>query len=77
MTELAIIESEAISPDLVPLLEDLLERARAGEISSVAAAYVYRDGSIGKSWSTPPCFGTLLGAVSRLAHRMNLVKDEE
>ena len=74
---LAVIEPEGVSPDLVSTIEELLAKAKAGELSSVAIAYVYRDGTIGRGWSTPPCFGALLGAVNRLAHRMNVVKDEE
>lgn len=77
MAELHAIEPESVSPDLIMTIEELLEKARAGELSSVAVAYVYRDGTIGRGWSTPPCFGALLGAVSRLQHRMNVTKDEE
>lgn len=77
MPDLHVIEPEGVSPDLITTLESVLERAREGDLSSVAIAYVYRDGTIGRTWSTPPCFGALLGAVSRLAHRMNVTKDEE
>jgi hypothetical protein len=77
MPELAVIEPEGVSPDLIETIEQLLEKAKAGEISSVAVAFVYRDGTIGRDWSTPPSFAALLGAVTRLAHRMNIVKDEE
>ena len=77
MPDLRVIQPEGVSPDLVERIEEVLAKARAGELSSVALAYVYRDGAIGRSWSTPPCFGALLGAVTRLAHRMNIVKDQE
>ena len=76
MAELVAIEPEGVSPDLIETLEAVLEKARAGELSSVAVAYVYRDGTIGRGWSTPPCYGTLVGAVSGLQHRMNVTKDE-
>lgn len=77
MPDLRVIEAEGVSPDLIPTIQELLDKANAGEISSVAVAYVFRDGSVGRGWSTPPTFATLLGAVVRLVHRMNLVKDEE
>jgi hypothetical protein len=77
MADLHVLEAEAISPDLVQTLEEALAKAKAGELSSVAIAVVYRSGCINWAWSTPPSFGLLLGAVHRMAHRMNLTKDEE
>lgn len=77
MPDLTVIDCEPVSPDVVATLGSLLERAHAGELSSIAVAYVLRDGNIGREWSTPPSFGTLLGSVARLLHRMNIAKDEE
>lgn len=76
MAELTVLEPEPVGEGIVETLEEVLERAKAGEVSSVAIAYVLRDGAVCSTWSAPPCFGTLLGAVHRLAHRMNLTKDE-
>lgn len=76
MTKLSVIEAEAVSPDLVETLEEALAKAKAGELSSVALAVVYRDGCINWAWSTPPSFGLLLGAVNRLAHKLNVSKDD-
>ena len=75
MAALTVIEPEGVSPDLIETLEAVLEKARGGELSSVAIAYVYRDGTIGRTWSTAPSFGTLLGAIGRLAHVLNLRMD--
>jgi hypothetical protein len=77
MPSLHVIEAEPVSPDLIETLEVALKEAREGKLSSVAIAVVHRDGCITSAWSTPPSFGLLLGAVHRLAHRMNVVKDEE
>ena len=53
----------------VELLEDLLERARAGEIQGVVGAMVYRD-----STACGFCAGyrnnTLLGALARRQHQL-------
>lgn len=75
MTELATIEPEGVSPDLIPTIEAVLAKARAGEVSSVAIAFVYRDGSTQTTWSSPPSFFTLLGAVHHLAFRMSNKKE--
>lgn len=76
MAELRVIESVPVSDDLIATIEGVLEKAKAGELSSVAIASVYRDGNTGWSWSDPPSVGTLLGSVNRLAHRLNLLMDE-
>jgi hypothetical protein len=74
--DLLVIDSVPASADLIERIEEVLEKANAGELSSVAIACVYRDGATGQSWSAPPSFGTLLGSVARLAHKMNAEMDE-
>lgn len=52
------------SPEIIGLLSDLLEKAKRGELHSVAFAFVGMDREIGSGWSTP--FGEpfpLVGAV--------------
>lgn len=54
----------------VAILEDLLEKARAGEVSQVAFAACHPDGTISTSYSDGTQFFTLVGAVSWLHARM-------
>jgi hypothetical protein len=75
MAELVALEPEPLSDLVVPALERALEMARAGEISSLGIAIVLRDGRTDAIWSNPPSFGMLLGAVSRLGHKLNLEVD--
>lgn len=70
MTEVRVLDSAPISDATVPLLEDMLERAKAGQLSSVAVAVVYRDGSTGDAWSNPPSVATLIGAVTIMQTRL-------
>lgn len=70
MADLEVIEPEGVSPDLVETIERVLEKAKAGELSSVGIAVVFRDGSTDTTWSKPPTFATLLGAVNIMAWRM-------
>lgn len=77
MPDLTVIEPEPLGADVIETLEYVMAKARNGEISSVALAYVYRDGRAGRTWSQAPCFAALLGAIARLAHCLNLDKDGE
>ena len=53
-------------------LEEVLKEAKEGKIASVAIAAIADDGAVWTSWSETDNFGALLGAVSRLAHRINV-----
>lgn len=77
MAELIVLDAERQGAGLEAMLEALLEQVRAGEISSIGVAYVYRDGRSGSKWSEAPNFATLLGAVTRLAHKLQLDKDAD
>lgn len=70
--ELFAIDAEP-APDssVVERLEYVLELARKGEVSSVAVAFVLRDGRVNCAWSKAPSQALLLGAISRLKHRFN------
>lgn len=68
MPRLTVIEAEPISPDVVEYIEQVLAMAKRGELSSVAISYVFRDGSTGRGWSTPPSIGLLLGSVTVTQH---------
>lgn len=66
MADLKVLDAEPLGEDVVAKLEEVLKRAHAGELSSVAIATVYRDGSTGRSWSTAPSMSLLIGSVVRL-----------
>lgn len=72
---LHVLDAEPPSTTLVKVLEETLEMARKGELSSVALAYVYRDGHSGAAWSKVPSFSCLLGATMRLQH--DLMRESE
>jgi hypothetical protein len=59
------------------MLEHLLEQVRDGNVSSMAVAWVTRDGRVANTWSEAPNFGAMLGSVNRLAHHLNLQHDDE
>ena len=75
MADLHTISAEPPSKDAVAVIERVLTEAREGRISSVAIAHVDREGCVTAEWSKPPSVGLLLGAVARLAHRLNLMAD--
>lgn len=66
MAFLVALESEPVGEDVVAKLEEALEIARQGRLSSVAIATVYRDGTTGRSWSKAPSLSLLIGGVARL-----------
>jgi hypothetical protein len=74
--DLKVIEPEPCGADVVEKLEEALEKAKSGELSSVAIAIVYRDGCTGSSWSAPLSYSILIGAVARLQHRLIASGDE-
>jgi hypothetical protein len=64
-----VLDAEPVSTSaVIEKLEEALEQARSGQLSSVAIAVVYRDGCTGRSWSPPPSRSCLIGAVARLQH---------
>lgn len=75
MAELTAIDPEPIGESVVAKLEHVLAKAKAGELSSVAIAYVYRDGSIGRNWSDLPSYPTMLGSLARLMHLIQIERD--
>lgn len=72
-----VTRHEEISREVVSILEDYLEMAKQGEITSVAIAAVLSDGAVMHQASTTDQQPILLGAVTRLLHRMNLNADDE
>lgn len=75
-TKLHAIDAEPAGSCIVEMLEDALQMAREGKLSSAGLAVVYRDGSTGSSWSDAPSVGLLIGAAMRLQHRLLKIGDE-
>lgn len=75
MASLISIDAEPAGGDVVERIEEVLAMARAGELSSIAMALVYRDGSIGHCRSRAPSRGLMLGALSRCMHKLNEAMD--
>jgi hypothetical protein len=75
MAELRTIDAEPVADDVVDTLERALVKARAGELSAVAIAVVYRDGASGSSWSHMHSIPAMIGSVSRLQHKLNMDAD--
>ena len=73
MADLHVLPCEPLGQTVVEKLEQVLELAREGKISSVAIAWVDREGRAHECWSYSPSTGTLVGAIQSLAYR--LVKD--
>lgn len=68
--KLSVVQPEPLATDMVPRLELLLERARAGELSAFAAAVVYRDGNTGDAFSYLPHTAIMLGAIEKLKFKI-------
>jgi len=62
-TELRVIPSAPEGESVVDLLENTLERARAGEFSCLAVVYVDREGCSGSGWSRVTVLSSLIGAL--------------
>jgi hypothetical protein len=77
MVELVSLEPEPHGEGLEALLEKTLEEVRAGEVSSLAIAIVYRSGILGAKWSHWPSFGMILGAVERLKWKLQQAQDDQ
>lgn len=54
--------------DLIDQLEELLERAKAGNITAMGFAFVNVDGSISTRWSGGDQTIPMIAAISRLQH---------
>lgn len=76
MGKLHVIDAEPLGTGIVEHLEDALQMAREGKLSSVGLAVVYRDGSTGTSWSELPSIGLLIAATTRLQNRLLKIGEE-
>lgn len=64
-----IIAPGTPSPKVIVLCEDLLERARSGEIMGVSVVYAYSDGAFGQGHEGQISYG-LVGALEALKVRL-------
>ena len=71
-----VTERDRIKEDAVNQLEKTLEMARNGEIIAVAIAMVDKEGRGNYRWSEGDQSTTMVGAVTRLLHALNLTLDE-
>jgi hypothetical protein len=70
MAEIEVLDSEPVSAHVIETLQEALDEARSGSISSVAIACVRRDGCVGNAWSKAPRMSALIGSVARLQYAM-------
>ena len=69
-------ERERIRQDVIDSLEKTLEMARSGEVVAVAIAMVDKEGRGNYRWSEGDMATTMVGAVQRMQHMLNLTLDE-
>lgn len=71
-----VTERDRIKEDVVKQLEKALELAREGNIVAVAIAMIDREGRGNYRWSEGDMATTMVGAVQRMQHMLNLAVDE-
>ena len=59
-----------VRADVLSLLEDLLERAKAGEITGIAVAATNADGSTTQMWSSMDNTGSIIASIERVKFRL-------
>lgn len=65
----AVLTPRQPAAGVVELLEDILDRARRGEITGVAVVFTEPDGSTGNAFEAEAMPLTMLGAIMRMVHR--------
>jgi hypothetical protein len=70
VADLRVIDATPADATVIAYLEHLLDRARAGEFSAVAVAYVYRDGRTGSGHSDQHSLPTMVGSVACLQAKL-------
>lgn len=68
--QLLPITCEPPGAGIEELLDQLREAHASGELSAIAVAVVYRDGSTGSLTSPTPSYATMIGALDLARHRM-------
>lgn len=73
---LIAIDPEPLGAGIPETMAWAQKKIDAGQVSSIAIVIVDRQGKSWRNWSFLPSRTAMLGAVSRLAHRLNLEIDE-
>jgi hypothetical protein len=68
--ELKVLQAEPLGNDLVIVLEEALEMARDGRLSSVAVCGVFRDGCTWQMHSDAPSAGLMIASLAILQHKL-------
>lgn len=77
MAELVEIPCAPLGKSIEERLQELMDDCKAGKLSSLAFAVVYRDGSTGDGWSALHSRATMIGAVDILKARLLATHMEE
>lgn len=77
MADLVAIDPEPLGEGIPETMAWAQKKIDAGQVSSIAIVIVDREGKAWRNWSALPNRATMLGAIARLAHRLNLWVDEE
>jgi hypothetical protein len=65
-----VIPSEDVAADAVEVIEEVLARAKAGELSSVSIAWTTREGVAGNTWSAGPHSAAQIGSAAIMLHQL-------
>lgn len=68
-------EAAETNAEVIELLEETLEDARAGKIIEIAVAEVHSDGAVSTGHTSTNNLMRLLAAVSRMQHRLHIRAD--
>lgn len=68
--KLTVLDAEPPGTGILELLSELGKLAKANQLSSVAVAVVYRDGSADQLWSHACSSAALIGACAVLTQRL-------
>lgn len=77
MADLIPLHAEPIGEDVIDTIDKVRAMADAGKVSSVAIAYVTRDGRGGQLWSDLPNVNLIVGSAGRLIHHLNKAADRK
>ncbi len=66
-----VLDAEPPGIGIIELLQELTAQAKAGELSSIAVAIVFRDGSADQRWSFAPSGAAQIGSAAMLVHRLS------
>lgn len=70
MVELRAIDPAPPGKEVSEYLDHVREKVRRGNVSAIAVAFVYRDGSTGSGHSALPNTATMVGSVEALKAKL-------